>query len=424
MQCGTLREDRGAPRYGSALQTPGLRQPVLSCFTMQVIMNVKILSSSIVVCLGLSGAFAADQSSSTVPSKQEERKIESVVGEEVGRSAFDGITVSGGKAFVTRDSKTEELVEQLTLDDGTRVQPDGTIKTSAGRDITLKPNEVLRFNGKIAIVRESAPAVTATPQLSSSSSESNVAGVVVGAPPRTAGTVSASDSAGFVSIPSVVAPGATTIGTTALAATEVTTDPATGLQVFSAVNPATGVVVRTTTDPRTKQSISTTTLNGRQVSTTTNPQTGLPVTITTDSSGRSTATTIDPTTGQSVPAQFNPQTGQVTTTTGTGSQPAGTSTQPGTSTQQISPLSNQTQQGQNQQPLQQQGSQATTTQQPSSTATGTGTTPTGTSGGSGLRSSPAGGGTGSGSGTRSGTSGSTSGGASGGTSGGASGGGR
>lgn len=279
----------------------------------------QIITSSLVLSLGASVLLAADDSSSTAPSKKEDRRIEKVVGEEVGRSAREGITVSGDQAFVTRNGKTEELMEPLLLDDGTRVLPDGTITTAAGKKVTLKQEQVLRFNGKIleVPVAEPAPPVV-VPELSAATpgtvetttGAASSSAVIVSDAPVATTTV---DSAGsdFIEVPFVVAPESSAQSST-LIASEVTKDPRTGEIVYSAVNPATGQLVRTTKDPRTNQSVSTTTLNGREIRTTTNPRTGLPVTITTDSRGRSTAMSIDPTTGKSVPVQFNATTGEIT----------------------------------------------------------------------------------------------------------------
>jgi hypothetical protein len=45
----------------------------------------------------------------------------------VGVAASDGITISGLDVLVTRNGLTEKLRHELTLADGTRVQPDGTV---------------------------------------------------------------------------------------------------------------------------------------------------------------------------------------------------------------------------------------------------------------------------------------------------------
>jgi hypothetical protein len=365
-------------------------------------MNANLFFPSLMVaCLTTGIAVAVDNSPSAVPSKGEDRKIERAAGEEVGRSAVDGITISGKQAFVTRNGKTDELMDELVLDDGTRVFPDGTIRTAGGKMITLNQDQVLRFNGKIAVapIKEavkSSPVIVAPPPLTSdvstvtgagtettttTSREITSSGGTIGSP----GVIVGGTGTSFTTVPFVVAPG-TTIQGNALSATTVTRDPSTGQLVYSAVNPATGQVVTTTTDIRTNQSISTTTINGQQISTTTNPKTGLPVTITTDSTGRSTATTVDPTTGQSVPVQYNSTTGQITGAPTANTPSTTLQTQPG-NLQQNPPTT--TQQGQNQQSqpgtTTQQGATAqpgTQTQQPPTTGT-SGSSRSGASGASG-----------------------------------------
>lgn len=72
-------------------------------------------------------------------------------GEQVGVATLDGVTVSGGEAFVTRNGTTEKLVKDLRLPSGVTVQPDGTMifadksKTKA----TLKSTQLLTLDGKI-----------------------------------------------------------------------------------------------------------------------------------------------------------------------------------------------------------------------------------------------------------------------------------
>lgn len=69
------------------------------------------------------------------------------VGEEVGVSATDGVTVSGGAVMVTRNGVMERLAQDLTLANGTRVQPDRTVTFPDGRQVTLRGTQVLTFEG-------------------------------------------------------------------------------------------------------------------------------------------------------------------------------------------------------------------------------------------------------------------------------------
>ena len=66
----------------------------------------------------------------------------------VGIAASDGITISGLDVLVTRNGVTEKLRHELTLADGTRVQPDGAVITPAGAKVMLRPDQVLTFEGR------------------------------------------------------------------------------------------------------------------------------------------------------------------------------------------------------------------------------------------------------------------------------------
>lgn len=71
------------------------------------------------------------------------------VGEEVGISSTDGVTVSSGAAMVTRNGVTERLSQELKLANGTRVRPDGTVSFADGKQITLRSSQVLSFDGLV-----------------------------------------------------------------------------------------------------------------------------------------------------------------------------------------------------------------------------------------------------------------------------------
>jgi hypothetical protein len=68
---------------------------------------------------------------------------------DVGISSRDGITFSGGDVLVTRNGVTEKLTKELGLPNGLRVQPDGTILTADGGKLTLRPTQILTFEGKL-----------------------------------------------------------------------------------------------------------------------------------------------------------------------------------------------------------------------------------------------------------------------------------
>lgn len=83
---------------------------------------------------------------------------------EVGVSATDGVSVSGGAALVTRNGSTTRLDKELKLTNGTRVQPDGTITFADGKALILHGDQVLTFDGAIVVAPPHAvpPPVTPT----------------------------------------------------------------------------------------------------------------------------------------------------------------------------------------------------------------------------------------------------------------------
>ena len=70
-------------------------------------------------------------------------------GVQVGVAKRDGVTVSGGEAYVTRNGATEKLSKDLILPSGVVAQPDGTILLKDGTKATLRANQMLNFEGKV-----------------------------------------------------------------------------------------------------------------------------------------------------------------------------------------------------------------------------------------------------------------------------------
>lgn len=84
------------------------------------------------------------------------------VGEEVGVSSTDGISVSAGSTLVTRNGVTQRLLEEIKLANGTRVQPNGTVTTPDGKQIIMRANQTLTFEGLLLETPErSTPAAPA-----------------------------------------------------------------------------------------------------------------------------------------------------------------------------------------------------------------------------------------------------------------------
>ena len=67
----------------------------------------------------------------------------------VGISARDGISFAAPDVLVTRNGVTETLKKEMQLANGTRVMPDGAVHLPDKGKITLRPNQVLTFDGKL-----------------------------------------------------------------------------------------------------------------------------------------------------------------------------------------------------------------------------------------------------------------------------------
>jgi len=117
--------------------------------------------------LGLaSSALAADESPRAVTTNP------AVAGDgvQVGVAKRDGITISGGETYVTRNGATEKLAKELILPSGIIVRPDGTL-SRGGRDETpLRSTQLLTFEGKIVEIPRDPNVNPATPPLPDSPS--------------------------------------------------------------------------------------------------------------------------------------------------------------------------------------------------------------------------------------------------------------
>jgi len=81
----------------------------------------------------------------------------------VGISAREGITLSGTDVLVTRNGVSETLKKELSLPNGLRVQPNGTVLTADGGSLPLRPGQVLTFDGKFTPPGGAAATTTVTP---------------------------------------------------------------------------------------------------------------------------------------------------------------------------------------------------------------------------------------------------------------------
>lgn len=125
-------------------------------------------------------------------------------GLEVGIARRDGVTASGGEAYVTRGKITEKLVKDLKLPSGVIARPDGSVILANGRRIFLQADELLRLDGRI-IELERAPNVNPAPVVVVPSTSQAASVPAIGGGPR--GTFIGSDGIPFVgtiTAPSVI----------------------------------------------------------------------------------------------------------------------------------------------------------------------------------------------------------------------------
>jgi len=81
----------------------------------------------------------------------------------LGVSSRDGITISGGDVLVTRNGRIEKLMKEVVLPNGLIVKPDGTVTNKDGGVATLRPTQVLSFEGiftEAPVIESTAPKAT------------------------------------------------------------------------------------------------------------------------------------------------------------------------------------------------------------------------------------------------------------------------
>jgi hypothetical protein len=64
-------------------------------------------------------------------------------------SARDGVTVSAGQAFITRNGRTEKVMEDVRLANGAVVKPNGTVVLSNGNTLSLRAEQFMDLSGVV-----------------------------------------------------------------------------------------------------------------------------------------------------------------------------------------------------------------------------------------------------------------------------------
>ena len=111
-------------------------------------------------------------------------------GKDVGISARDGIVISGTDVLVTRNGVTEKLTKELGFTNGVRIRPDGTVVKADGSKVTMRPGQLLTFDGELREVLVDRSGNAGTP-----SSKAGVTTGAAGAGAATGGSQPASGAA-------------------------------------------------------------------------------------------------------------------------------------------------------------------------------------------------------------------------------------
>lgn len=97
----------------------------------------------------------------------------------IGTSARDGFTRSGTQVLFTREGLTQSIEKEVMLENGLRVQSDGTVTFPNGDKTALRNNQLLTLQGtfeEVALTPDGiAPVTSAGPPVSQSSSEIGLA---------------------------------------------------------------------------------------------------------------------------------------------------------------------------------------------------------------------------------------------------------
>jgi hypothetical protein len=116
--------------------------------------TIKLLFASLATVGAFSVGASAQEgvtaaATTTTTSTTTEPAAPGTLGPDVGISSQDGITLSGTEIMVTRNGVTEKLTKEIKLENGTRILPNGSVISSSGTSVPLRPSQVLTFDGKV-----------------------------------------------------------------------------------------------------------------------------------------------------------------------------------------------------------------------------------------------------------------------------------
>jgi hypothetical protein len=136
---------------------------------------------------------------------------------DVGVGSPDGITMSGGETFVTRNGQTEKLTHDLKLPSGIIVRPDGTVLTLEQTQVALAAGEMLTLDGKLTAVprsQPSNPAASANPaqgQAAAFAAPASAPSPTAQSPAANGSTSGVNDSPAAGTAPAVTTTGSTNV---------------------------------------------------------------------------------------------------------------------------------------------------------------------------------------------------------------------
>lgn len=159
--CGRMghRRQGQAPR---SRRFPGMNtmKTLFATVASAGLLTVAASAQTTAIAEPVTGTTAA-QTTTTLTNETDNAKA---TGPDVGISSRDGISLSGTAVLVTRNGVTETLQKEISLVNGTRVAPNGTVTPQAGGSFALRSTQILSFEGTLMNTADSskAPVVSGT----------------------------------------------------------------------------------------------------------------------------------------------------------------------------------------------------------------------------------------------------------------------
>ena len=95
------------------------------------------------------GCFAA-QAQTKVPPRKPVRPAPRMVSKNAATK--DGAVIREGKLMLTQQGHTNPVLEEVSLANGTKIRPDGTVTRTDGTTVTMKEGDYLSLSGRLTTV--------------------------------------------------------------------------------------------------------------------------------------------------------------------------------------------------------------------------------------------------------------------------------